>query len=71
MTARQTAWPRTWLMTDERLGVRLWEAIDRLPSDSGIVFRHYSLGAAARRALRASGPRDRQAANLARLPKRL
>ena len=48
MTARQTAWPRTWLMTDERLGVRLWEAIDRLPSDSGIVFRHYALAPAER-----------------------
>jgi thiamine-phosphate pyrophosphorylase len=29
-------------MTDERMGERLWEAIDRLPiKDSGIVFRHY------------------------------
>ena len=31
-------------MTDERLGERLWEAIDRLPHGlGGIVFRHYSL----------------------------
>jgi thiamine-phosphate pyrophosphorylase len=30
-------------MTDERLGARLWEAIDRLPHDSGVVFRHYNL----------------------------
>ena len=44
MTARQTAWPHTWLMTDERLGARLWEAIDRLPENSGVVFRHYALG---------------------------
>jgi thiamine-phosphate pyrophosphorylase len=43
MTARQTALPRTWLMTDERLGARLWDAIDRLPEDSGVVFRHYEL----------------------------
>jgi thiamine-phosphate pyrophosphorylase len=29
-------------MTDERMGERLWEAIDRLPiKRSGIVFRHY------------------------------
>lgn len=31
-------------MTDERIGNRLWEAIDRLPSGrAGIIFRHYSL----------------------------
>ena len=36
---------RGWLMTDERMGERLWEAIDRLPSGSGgIVFRHYQSG---------------------------
>jgi thiamine-phosphate pyrophosphorylase len=30
-------------MTDERMGERLWEAIDRLPiKHSGIVFRHYA-----------------------------
>jgi len=29
-------------MTDERMGERLWEAIDRLPTEqAGIVFRHY------------------------------
>jgi thiamine-phosphate pyrophosphorylase len=38
-------------MTDERLGERLFEAIERLPADGGIVFRHYSLPAADRRAL--------------------
>ena len=44
MTARQRDWPRAWLMTDERMGERLWTAIDRLPiKHSGIVFRHYSL----------------------------
>ena len=48
MTARQTAWPRTWLTTDERLGARLWEAIDRMPKDSGVVFRHYALAPAER-----------------------
>jgi len=30
-------------MTDERLGERLWEAIDRLPIGSGIIVRHYRL----------------------------
>jgi thiamine monophosphate synthase len=44
MTARQRDWPRAWLMTDERMGDRLWTAIDRLPiKHAGIVFRHYSL----------------------------
>lgn len=42
MKSRQTDWPRQWLMTDERMGERLWAAIDRLPiKHSGIVFRHY------------------------------
>jgi thiamine-phosphate pyrophosphorylase len=51
MTARQTVWPHHWLMTDERMGERLWEAIDRLPvGDGGVVFRHYGL------------PRDERAA---------
>lgn len=43
--------PRIWLMTDERMGDRLWAAIDRLPRGAGIVFRHYSLPLAERRAL--------------------
>jgi len=42
MTSRQRPWPRAWLMTDERMGARLWTAIDRLPVKlAGIVFRHY------------------------------
>lgn len=52
MTARQRDWPRAWLMTDERMGERLWEAIDRLPiKHAGIVFRHYSTAPDARAAL--------------------
>ena len=43
MTANQPQWPREWLMTDERIGERLREAIDRLPVGSGVVFRHYSM----------------------------
>lgn len=35
-------------MTDERLGERLWEAIDRLPRGAGIVFRHHATPAAER-----------------------
>jgi len=38
-------------MTDERQGERLIEAIGRLPPGSGIVFRHYRLPQAERRAL--------------------
>jgi len=44
MAVNQPSWPRQWLMTDERIDDRLWEAIDRLPfGNGGIVFRHYSL----------------------------
>ena len=43
--------PRRWLMTDERLGDALWQAIDALPRGSGIIFRHYATGHDARRAL--------------------
>ena len=52
--------PRLWLMTDERLGDRLPEAVARLPEAAGIVFRHYSLAEADRRSLfdrvRRAGP---------------
>ena len=44
-------WPRRWLMTDERLGGALAEIVARLPGDAGVVFRHYSLPPAERRAL--------------------
>jgi len=44
MAANQPSWPREWLMTDERIGDRLWEALDRLPRGrGGIVFRYYAL----------------------------
>lgn len=43
--------PRTWLMTDERMGDRLFAAIRRLPRGSGIVVRHYSLSLGERRRL--------------------
>ena len=38
-------------MTDERLGDGLWAALERLPKGSGVVFRHYGLAPAERRAL--------------------
>jgi thiamine-phosphate pyrophosphorylase len=48
---RRQPLPRLWLMTDERQGEGLWEALERLPAGSGVVFRHYSLPAAERRKL--------------------
>lgn len=43
--------PHLWLMTDERMGESLWQALDRLPRGSGVVFRHHGLELAERRAL--------------------
>ena len=48
---RRQPLPRLWLMTDERQGEGLWEALERLPRGSGIVCMHYSLRPAARKAL--------------------
>jgi thiamine-phosphate pyrophosphorylase len=48
---RRQPLPRLWLMTDERQGETLFDAIGRLPAGAGIVFRHYSLAAPERRAL--------------------
>lgn len=43
--------PRLWLMSDERVGERLWNALARLPHGSGIIFRHYATSPTERRAL--------------------
>jgi thiamine-phosphate pyrophosphorylase len=43
--------PRIWLMTDPRLDDQLLAAIRRLPSGSGVVFRHYALETKQRRQL--------------------
>lgn len=43
--------PCLWLMTDERMGNHVLDAVARLPGGAGIVFRHYSLPAKNRRAL--------------------
>jgi thiamine-phosphate pyrophosphorylase len=48
---RRQPLPRLWLMTDERQGERLWQALEGLPKGSGVVFRHYGLGPAERRKL--------------------
>lgn len=48
MSANQPQWPREWLMTDERLGERMWDAIAALPQAAGIIFRHYRLTGEAR-----------------------
>jgi thiamine-phosphate pyrophosphorylase len=50
MSSRQPL-PRLWLMTDERQGDGLLDAVARLPQGAGIVFRHYSLPEVARRDL--------------------
>lgn len=43
MRTRHRPLPRIWLMTDERMGDGLWEALEALPKGSGVVLRHYSL----------------------------
>jgi len=48
---RRQPLPRLWLMTDERQGGRLWDALARLPRGAGVVFRHYRLAPAERRRL--------------------
>lgn len=49
MAPNQPPWPRDWLMTDERMGEQLWDAIGRVTADTGgVVFRHYSLDPAKR-----------------------
>jgi thiamine-phosphate pyrophosphorylase len=48
---RRQPLPRLWLMTDERQGEGLWEALERLPKGSGVVFRHYGLAPGERRRL--------------------
>ena len=52
MAPNQPPWPRDWLMTDERMGEQLWQAIERLPVETGgIVFRHHGLDPAERETL--------------------
>ena len=51
MRHRHPPVPTRWLMTDERLGPALWDALARLPRGSGVVFRHYRTPIAERRRL--------------------
>lgn len=51
MPRRHPALPRLWLLTDERQGEALWDALRRLPRGSGVIVRHYSLPAQDREAL--------------------
>ncbi len=48
---RSPAYPAIWLMTDERMGESLWDALERLPSGAGVIFRHYGAALHERRAL--------------------
>ncbi|HEV2746816.1 MAG TPA: thiamine phosphate synthase [Allosphingosinicella sp.] len=48
---RRQPLPRLWLMTDERQGEALWDALHALPKGAGVVFRHYALPAPERQAL--------------------
>lgn len=43
--------PSVFLMTDERMGDGLWDALERLPRGAGVVFRYYRLPQQDRRAL--------------------
>ena len=51
MRRRHSALPRLWLLTDERQGEALWEALRSLPRGSGVIVRHYSLPPTRRAAL--------------------
>ena len=48
MDDRQTQvdgkWPRAWLMTDDRMGEGLWDALARLSVGAGVVLRDSVLG---------------------------
>ena len=61
---RHTPLPRLWLMTDARMGEAMLPAIAALPKGAGLVFRHYELGAKARRALLAQVQRIARARRL-------
>ena len=50
-TRQPRALPKIWLMTDERQGDALFEALARLPKGAGVIFRHHATLPAERRAL--------------------
>ena len=43
--------PKIWLMTDERQGDALFDALARLPRGAGVIFRHHATPPAERRPL--------------------
>lgn len=43
MNRRHLALPRVWMLTDERQGDALWDALARLPKGAGVIVRHHSL----------------------------
>jgi len=50
MQPRHPSLPDIWLISDARNDSRLEETIDRLPKSSGLIYRHYHLQPAERRA---------------------
>ena len=50
-TRQPRALPKIWLMTDERQGDALFDALARLPKGTGVIFRHHATPRAQRRAL--------------------
>lgn len=50
MSPRQPALPETWLVSDARNDAWLEAALRRLPRGAGLIYRHYHLAPAARRA---------------------
>lgn len=50
MRPRQVS-PELLLLTDERMGERLWPALERLPRGAGVIVRHYAMPADERRRL--------------------
>ena len=49
--SRRQPLPRVWMMTDERQGSGWLASLEQLPRGAGVVFRHYSLPPAERRAV--------------------
>ena len=49
--------PRLWLVSDERMGAGFLDAVAALPPGSGVIFRHYTLPEAERKALFAAALR--------------
>lgn len=56
-TAQPMSLPRLWLMSDERMGEGFLDAVAALPPGSGVIFRHYTLPDAQRKALFATALR--------------